>query len=544
MQIGKHVTVTKYGILLSADQIEWIAAVPGGLCWGVPMPRSRRAQAGKGPDHMLLWSFDPSTWGALFRVVLRINDTPNTLGKVTTVLARERFNILYMNSTQTGHDHGTLNVVGALHEALDERLVNSINETKHENRVNRTVGWRKLCARFASAMLARAAKLERALVAANRSDADGGFLREIFLQGRRGAVVSDGLVYYLEDFQDSKMRSLAKRKSIEGVRCDWLQYPAFFWLYGHREQAMRFRVESGMLRPTDDTISVYDRFVKGTKLTLPFKTLSSIDTRAHYLRLVLSRTDAAGQLDIDLSYELTDARHPTRTIGVIHRVVGALANQNLNIRGIWNSVEEMSPDEEKGKVHVIAGRTDEKPAYDKEFLNELTNVVEGVGDKHTAIDNVSVRRVGAEKVFVSTKRDWWDGKRKLVTKLLATYGLETISGNIGYVILGSASGVTQRADSLMEQSDAFLQIVPQPEDWDNPELQWLLFELGLAIRQRLPIEICVDCRGAKDIDKWKAAMRIGDGWPLNMFDDRKNDDEIKSSLAPAVMRIVNSIERR
>ena len=148
-------------------------------------------------------------------------------------------------------------------------------------------------------------------------------------------------------------------------------------------------------------------------------------------------------------------------------------------------------------------------------------------------------------MFVSTKMDWWQKTRPefadLLNDRLATLGLEMISANQPYLLKGSGTQLTSTAHKEIQRASALILILPQFPGWKTGVgVQWLVFELAIAIERRMPTAICLDIRKQADRRKWLAAIQQIENVPVFEFDGGKGDQQILAAIDPALTRIAET----
>ncbi len=287
-------------------------------------------------------------------------------------------------------------------------------------------------------------------------------------------------------------------------------------------------------------------------MPVPARALVSIDTRAQYLRLVISASDASGQIALSVHYETNPTGgYDKDSIGVLATISKVLKSE-YNIRGLWNShlSFEWRPGDrsgkESGRVHLVAEPSRRDVEVNDLMVNRLKLQLE-VSDlpSHIRFTNVEASRVGAKSVFVSTKVSWWRGRRKGFQERLKTrlqeLGLEMTHASEDFCITGPSKSITSQAHEEIGKASAFLQILPQFTGWrEDKGLQWLTFELGIAIERRLPILIYVEARRGneeEDMDTWRNALKIAREFEYGVFDGTADGETIISEMDAGLRKL-------
>jgi hypothetical protein len=368
MQYGEQVVLSDAGIRMSAKQLEMIGMGPESSCWGLWLPEwsgtGESAKSGSTlPQHLVLSPFKVEMWPCLLRIVLKINDCHGSLSRAIAALVDCGINTLSHHFTPCGHHHATYTLIGVPFKAWARTVVPSSAMKIGTPDAEATA------ARLAVRMLAEVRWLEMELLSRNFAAWDahrsGKCLHdESFLRMRYAfsqdpdymfkankpltpeEMVRVGLAFnpassvlkteaeeYLKEADgipdgNSDSRRLnrliksgivaddivkaAKGAAGKAVAIDWLQYPAFFALYGMTNGAMQFRFDasSDSLLPHAADASKYRSNLRKAvpEFLHSARAIACIDNRSNFIRVQPSRARGRPYLSVTVRHEFDPSR--------------------------------------------------------------------------------------------------------------------------------------------------------------------------------------------------------------------------------------------
>src|SRR5262245_21314776 len=237
MRQGDLVTLLADGLIVEAKELEPIGIFDGSQCWAIWLPNwdpqidTRAAQIEPAIEHLLISPFHTSTWPGLFRVELRIENTPEALCKMTTVLAEQDLSILLYDLTPAGYHHVLFSAI--CHRVAftrdpdlqNGRKIGSATNLKDADR------WKWANQYLAPRALELSYRIRAAILTAN-DRCGGNFLHGAF---QEPTSAFGGMLYEVAQLPANlpeEIKVTAAEQQFRAVSCRWLQAMAFYWLYG------------------------------------------------------------------------------------------------------------------------------------------------------------------------------------------------------------------------------------------------------------------------------------------------------------------------
>lgn len=582
MHYGEQVTLTELGILISAKELELIGIADHSRCWGVWLPEwlPTSTDSPRTP-HLLISPFHPNTWPALFRITLKLDDSQGSLRRAADSLASLGLNIISHNCAPSGHSHATLNVLAYSPEVL-KTLSNlgfsptTFHQSTHDRSLINPDLRRRASTEFATLILSASVSIERSILEAHAADA---FLRETFLlpdqeiiararpgkprglafeptllreyldeapldvHGRLGPPSSTSEVAARNDF-------LVQANSVPAVSCTWLQYPAFFWLYGENPVnpiLFAFDAARGLLAVDPTSRDVYTSRIPKV-LESPIKTITSLDTQAHYVRVILSDAATSPHLSIKVRYKTAQTSlFAPAGLGLLATLSRAIETRDINLRRLSNRILCMGDRVEAAEICFVGA----PHTLSIESRDEIKHGIMDAASKHRQVilEHVAVDLVGAEKIFVSSRAFWLHDTRQYFTTLLRKrlaadgFEMDTSPG----LDPGIRKSVTDDAVQRILASDGLLQIIPKFRGWDKgggKDSQWLLYELGVARGAEKLCEICVDAIDEDELNKWREVLKVSRDRVLWMFNGEADSSRILDAIEKGIQALIDQMQAR
>lgn len=574
MQYGDIVTVSTDGVRIREKELEPIGIFDGSRCWGIWVPDWRAHQHrhdnrlthehrppshnGNGihtqdHEHLLISPFAPSSWPVLFRVECKLKEKPGTLASLIDILDRVGLNILSIEGTPSGFHHATVNIIcEALPLKQDDDLLKPAQMIPDaDRRFENQELWHYINTKFGPRMERFAAQVIDAIRAGSVTDAPP----STPTTGTDVHNTGSGMLY---QGPSAGERPSALSPPVKGVHCTWLKNLAFFWLYGHglnNPLPFRYHQQSCTLRP--DASQRFTFFEKMRRYHPPVKTIASLNTHECYMRLVLSESTARNRtVFVSIDYQADfDHRHRS-SIGHQKTLHRELATHGLSLCHISKAITEFTPTHEKGRIELLLHRPGTGQSATDDQLKAVSKVVQSVPE-HVNCDmryeRVRVGRLGADKLFISTRFEWMNQYRsgvfKRLGRLARSYGFEPVYADINKLngdgngrSTHDGSAISSMVVDMIRHSSAFLQLIPQmPAKPSSNGHEWLLFEAGNAAALNLPMAVCVDADHESTLEAWKQTYKVYNDRQVHRFSGNRGDREILTTIRDALRVLANEI---
>lgn len=545
------VRVLESGFQIDPKVVQPLGITDNSICWAVRVPDPREHNEGENrwatrSPHILISSIHPESWPFLLRFEIRLRHAPGMIHRVSSIVAKNGFNIHFGESAATGHHHATWNVVV---EASNVRHAFGDKLSRHYLAKKRTVvnaSLRKLTNRLAERMYAAAVDFRRKLIDLHNSEVppskvveDVGFLHNRIVQHYQ-------LLHNPSEFAKQDTRDAAERDLPEAVGFHWMQNLAFFAVYGEVLRPVQFQyfADRGLLKPAS-TRDFSDLLEDTDFSPSPTRAAASIDSAEHYIRLVpISQTRVKERLIcVDLNYDLVfrDLGPNCQTSrGLWRDVSRTVQGKDINIIRMANAVSYRDANSEAGCISLVG---ESAHRADDALLSSIRTEVEKIQPvnpknfKSTAI----VRRFPDQEVFISMRNEMHDADwyRNTITECARENGLQPI-----IVRDPHGKSLTQEVDSRLMGCHAFFQLIGFSEseykEKKDPNLTWLFHEFGVATGRSLPRVRLVET-SAWNIDDWKRYLKTSGDEFLASFSQLDGRPKIREKITIVIQSLIKDL---
>ena len=545
---GESVIVNKSGLRIPLKQLELIGIGAGTCCWALifndlPITGASywNGRATAHPPQIVISPFYPDNWLLLVRIVLRLEDTAGSVHLALAALAGCHVNILSHHFTPGGHNHGTLSLVGTVQTQEIARIRDKWKQRSAELKTCDIATKQGLLRDYLPTLLAAVRNVRTHILKAHRESA---FLRERFLPREESSAEKSPIRGLLVDHHnlDGETHAEISLHEIKSIEVEWLQFPAFHWLFGDLDNIIRLRceAETGRLVVLEEDADKYHAALQNVlrrKKSVP--AIASLDTEARFARLIPSRPIYGEQFRISFThYCKLDNGEKDGARGLLAALSKQLAEAGSQIWHMSNRIVHHSDVIETARVEFWVADANHPPrdstAFVEHLKNRVVHAVNGLPQTMRITEGPAYQRVTARRVFVSTRTDWWFDRNastvpKLVEELLQERGLEP------RVCPSKDYAGTPKRDAIKEiaSCDGMIQLLPNPWpeaiDPKQAEMQWMLFEWGIALGNRKPCVLAVECFNKADLQKWQQAYRVSEGELFACWDSRSYPKTVLSS---------------
>lgn len=569
MLYGDEAVLTASGVRMAQKPLELIGINHDSSCWGAWVPNWNPEVDPKAyPDHLLISPFHPETWHCLLHITLKLEDEEGTAADAFDALNHAGVDLLSHHMTPSGHHHATLHVVGTLPEVLARPEARDWQQRSRVDRDYNSENVKKAAAHLiAQPVLEAARQVHDQIVDRNQRQS---FLRHGFLttdpKGKLESV--GGFVFNPKDIVGD-VASWAVGQSIPTISVRWLQYPAFFWLYGDTGNVMQFDCGDGTeyLKVISESRRVYAdgllRVSSGGKDAEHYQARSivCVDSEAHYARIMPNRLiDGEPCLlwvnyDTDVAMSRMDEDAPNYTArGLISRLATTIRQSGGNLWHTSNQVLQASNGRERAKIRFWITRSRTRAnelSSGAVWADKIADNIKDLGKDQgwppqARIISSEAHPVTAFSVFISTKENWWlressGGRvRGQVLNELHRLGIKP-ELSIGHET-DREGGPWRDAIAKIKRATGFIQIVPK-DHCRVPEAirPWLTFELGVANSLSLPVVLLCEDDG-NDVPAWKTAYQgMAHDLYIDSFNLRGTDEQIAESVRCAIAELDRKI---
>ena len=525
MLYGDLVTLSPGGVLLGSKAVLPIGIFDRSICWGVWVPDATRPEQER-DAHLVISPLHPRYWPYLLRFELKLKEEMGCMAAAASKLREHGMNILFGESSPSGHHHATWNVVCEAVEvrATFEQRIQAFKGRKGHRSDRKRLNM--LASELADAIYGAAHRVRKAMID------EGDFLHE--------RIVTDTpkLLHDFNRMKDPDAIAAAREDTLQPVRFRWIQNLPKFSFYAVdalHPQAFLYDQKRSILHAEQH--DGFERMLRMQGLTeLPTRAIASIYPEEHHVRLIpRHKHHLARVVQIDLKYIAHFMTPPaTRphsgddtSMGLWADACRKLAGHGLNLQRVTNKTLRHVANAEEGVLTLIGVHEDpEKPLDIAALRAELGNLPPELRDRIRLVDSPAVGRLTVEKVFISRRMNAPDGTRavQIASERARFYGLQP-------VVVDSPGGVELEGyiTERIRECDAMFQIVTMSrQEFDRvrrepsyliPQLHWISFEYGVAAGRGLPVARILD-ESALSMEEWKTQMQIGVGGVLHPFDAR------------------------
>jgi hypothetical protein len=570
MIFGNVVKVVEDGFQIARSTMERIGIFDNSVCWGVWV-RDPRPDGGDKLPHLLISPNHPSVWPYLLRCEIKLCHAPGCMARASQILVDNKINIQFGECAPSGHHHATWNIVAEVVSIRRELLARYKHaQTLHPKDMD-NLELKAFSNELASHMFRMEQTLTSALVNAHKEEfANPEATARGFLHDR--IVEKIPLFYDPEEITLPEIKEAAWAGFPKPVTCQWMQNLAFFSIYGEVESPIRFQYNAATstLRLTE--FGRLQRSIENMRVRaeeyVPSRAHASIDTTEQSLRLDLLRAPAVRKkfVQVQVHYEGrfrkarlvaeydvggSRQRQPEEdtTAGLWLSICKQLAEHSINLSRISNRTTVRDTGQETGDITLIG----EAPQELDEQTNDALKAILELNCAPTDITNFKVRvgvnGVALHKIFISARSNTPRGNelREIITTRSARWGIEPL-----WVRDRLGRSVPEEVEREFKSSVGLLQLISfsteEITELDNqrttkPDLQWLLYEYGLAGGLDLPRRRLVDT-STWPLRRWREHLRINRDEFLPSISFRDDPAKIAETIDSAIQSLARDIAKR
>lgn len=558
---GECIILSENGLRVPLKQLELIGIGADSNCWAVVVPDRSMNQPPEHdsrtlahPPHLVVSPFHPATWLLLLKIVLRVNDQIGALHTAIHALSKLRVNILAHHFTPSGHNHGTLTLIGTARTPKMGNLRREwISWTRRNPNANIHARQKHIQKAFFARLLQAADLTSNAI--RDRHSAEP-FLRDRFLYAPECRRVKKATAVGLIVDPRQLSVSLARRffqHTVKAIDIEWLQFPAYHWFFGDTDNAIQLHCDptTHQLRVIPEHKKRYHKALSqvwGPAGNSAVPAIASLDTEARSARIIPLRRAYGDHYRVSLTYECdAGATRGTGSVGLLASLTAQLKQSGATIWHMSNRIHQLGEHRESADIEFWVADPMMNPKRAQQFPQRIVECLEdrsGAGWPRAVriISGPLVRRVTARSVFVSTRTAWWTDRRTSAVPQM----VEDLLHERGYEIRVCPSEDhpgSPRDDAVKQIAacDGVLQIIPKLwTDTADPQtisMHWMLLEWGIAIGSGKPCVLALECYTDQDRAKWFDAYRVAGNVLIEQWDSRKPADVLRDQLAMAVQRL-------
>jgi hypothetical protein len=577
MEYSEIVTLTKDGFQIPEKLLHPVGIYDGSRCWGTLVrnigykidPQDYRPYH---PVNQILLSPIPfNAWACTVRIQARIKDQPGRLKSLIEVLSLSDLsaNIISISENTSGYYNGSVNILVELYDlrsaARSVQIIDLESQVKTE-----------ITTRFSIQVFERILKIKKRILEIDKTCRflypAGGLTGGSYLWDKKEIKhqIPDGIDkdQLLAEFEACSVRSLS---------CDWLRTQAMCYLYSLEEQPFRFdySLSEKLLKSPIDTESNAQGIAQSLAIDTPAIFLGIFNPLSKYVRLVSLQSDSYRKplVKITYKYNCNSASNDqdiskNGSNGLLLYLTESLAGEGdcdkfktdknrslttfrFDIKNIISYSKRFSRMSESGVIEIFGYYYGNSNACLDNVSSEITSCISGF-EKYSKRKiqyrkNIHVSFANPYRIFLSCREEI---KKDITFK--STY--ERVARKYGIKIdLSDESAETVTADVLkrVSSADALIVIfsITDTEHHEymqssgmarfNPNLGWLLFELGIGMGNKMPI---VQLRDISVVTKqqWSLWVNVGKDASL-LFFDRKRPDEMEAHLEGAIRVILEKL---
>jgi hypothetical protein len=585
------ILIMENGLRIAPKALLPIGIAEGSLCWGLEVVAAPRIHDAKHPSkdkeeqlpHIPISAFYPTNWHILFRVVIEMRNRIGVMAETAEILKAQNFNILSTQCGPAGHNHATWHIIGealslkcdvdeALKQVIGDYFKPGMSAFDPPNKIFRE----ELTSRVSEKMLRYSIDLEKAIRDADKVPRAVGERAHKFLHARFADL---NTLIYIGTSLSEDIREQSNELLTQPVTCNWLQNLAVFRIYSEARQkraphqsaahvatgqgkyrkisnvsydepiSFKYDSATSLLKPVgNENEKIYNELIEkyvGGHDQLPIRAIGGFNHREHYVRIVVAeRAKRKRQVSIHVPYKLAfdseNQKSQASSIGLLRDVTREVKDSDTNLSYISNTMTEFSKNREEGIISLMG--IVKQNSITKGYLNKLKSRLNNIDAPNDVlrVGPIEVVPVSAKGIFISTKFDWMKN-----VKPALKLGIENAAQRHGFVpVWGdpqlnpvSKKESRELAENTINRictSHVFLQIIPaetrarERNDKDNKnDMQWLVYELGIACGSQLPCAVCID---KNDPDR---LPKVAHGWANFYFDSAKDTEEILKELNQA-----------
>ncbi|MCH8147646.1 MAG: hypothetical protein IH987_06565 [Planctomycetes bacterium] len=356
------------------------------------------------------------------------------------------------------------------------------------------------------------------------------------------------------------------------VTGDGMPWVAQAWLFGYgveRPIAFRYDAASNVLAvdPAGET-EFRDTLIDQYKLSLPTRTVVAFNPEERFVRIGFgSIRPNEKRIAIQVKYK-TRASEKGKPFG--HGPYGLLAAvlNELSYKGIKpvhasTVVTDRNERMEVGKINltgVVSIQPGTSPGSEAlhNFLGHIRSTLqhlrvasdteEVAGVTEVVAKDTTVTEQSIDQLFVSIRLDLLDDRSSLeegIKQAARAFGFEAV------VVKDPYGAIPDAVRKAMKASMAVLQVIPLLKRRDGTfeqvheaQLDWILFENGVAEGLGLPIVMCVDTVNGATLDEWKKRLQPRAGWMLQQFNRSDETRKIVEDIRTAIGKLAAEIAKR
>ena len=391
---------------------------------------------------------------------------------------------------------------------------------------------------------------------------------------------------YLKDISDEderkKLNQLFDSCSVHSLSCEWLRTQAMCFLYSSEEQPLRFdySLTEKLLKSPSDAESSAQRIAQSLALDLPAIFLATFHPMSKYIRLVSLQDDNPRKSLIRIVYKYT-CNSNTKDMdisengsnGLLYYLTENLAKDkpnepneiktneqnnsesfNLNIKNVTSYSKRFSRKSESGAIEILGVVEGIKNTSLDNLSREINSRIGGFekqkGSKVQFRKTINVSFENPYRIFLSCREEIKRDKtfRCTYERVSKKYGVKIeVSDESAEIVTADVLNRVSSVDALIvifSITDIEHQEYMQASDKTrfNPNLGWLLFELGIGMGKKMPT---VQLRDITVVTKeqWSHWVNVGKDASL-YFIDRKKPDEMEERLEGAIRVILGKLSSK
>ena len=582
MEYSEIVTLTKDGFQIPEKLLHPVGVYDGSRCWGTFVRNIGHAidpqdfRPSQSVNQILLSPIPFNSWACTVRIQARIKDQPGRLKSLIEVLSLPDLstNIISISENTSGYYNGRVNILAELHDMRDDaRSILGIDAKSEKKREKTTSYSLKVFERILEIKkrIRKADEIDKFLYPA------GGLTGGSYLWDNdkiKQIANGDDKNDLLQEFYSCSVRSLS---------CDWLRTQAMCYLYSLEEQPLRFDYslsEKLLKLPIDaqsNTLGIAQRFA----LETPAIFLGIFHPMSKYIRLVSLQNNNYQKHLVKITYKYncySDNKDKdiskNGSNGLLYYITDKLAGKEVddnseklntddkggiesfrfNIKNIISYSKRFSKKSESGGIEIFGFCDGISNTCLDDVSEEIISRIKGFkvyADRNIQFSkNIHVSFANPYRIFLSCREEIKKDKtfRSTYERVAKKYGVKIeLSDDSAEIVTADVLNRVLSVDALIvifSITDSEHQEYMQASDKTrfNPNLGWLLFELGIGMGKKMP---AVQLRDITVVTKeqWSHWVNVGKDASLCFF-DRKKPDEMELHLESAIRVILGKLSSR
>jgi|GEM_PF-6996270 len=595
MEYSEIVVLTKYGFHIPEKLLHPVGTYDGSRCWGTTIPNigyDIGLRDKEQPVNQILLSPVPfNSWACTIRIQARIKDEPGKLKSLFETLANPRLcaNIISVSENTSGYYNGRVNILVEIYDLRDKaKNIQSIN-VKDPNKLRAITG-------YSVEVLLRVLEIKESIeqedAAAEKACVGSGFLYHpdkdtggcyLWSDTEKNSIIKSKLI---QENKENALEDEFKFCSVNALSCQWLRTQAMCYLYSLVEQPLRFdyALNEKLLKSSIQGECSSRSIAQSFNLNFPAMFLATFHPMSKYIRLVSLQDDNHQKQLVKIGYKYTcvsDAKVKDKDIsnngsnGLLCHLTKELAisapfnnsgsanYENLrrhekfvfNIKNIISYSKRESRRFETGAIEIL-GFCDGISHPCLEYISREINsriggfekiIQQDVKRKIQFNETIEISFANPYRIFLSCREEIKKDKtfRSIFERVARKYGVKIeISDESAEIVTSDVLNRFSSVDALIiifSITDTEHQEYMQATDKTrfNPNLGWLLFELGIGMGKKMPT---VQLRDITVVTKeqWTQWVSVGKDTSL-CFIDRKKPDQMEVYLEGAIRVILGKL---